>query len=140
MKFDHLGDLVTDGKDRIKRCHGFLKNHGDFVAANLSQLPLREGEQVGSVKADTPAFDTRWGTLEQTQNAHGGDTLAAAGFADQSGDPLGRKREAKAVDGVERTCFGIKYNGKVFNLQERRCHEACLYALLDKFKYRAPVG
>ena len=31
-----LGDLVADGEHWIKRCHRFLKNHGNPLAANLT--------------------------------------------------------------------------------------------------------
>ncbi len=40
MNTNRLADLRADGVHGIKRSHGFLKHHGDSIAAHLAHISL----------------------------------------------------------------------------------------------------
>ncbi|MNV59528.1 hypothetical protein D3C71_1519570 [compost metagenome] len=62
MQPDSFDHLMPYRKHRIKRCHGFLKNHRYFVSSNISHIALAFLGQISSVKEqgaiNDPAFFT----------------------------------------------------------------------------------
>src|ERR1700682_1020789 len=49
LNLQRLGDLQSDGQDRIERGHWFLEDHRDVAAANLAHLFVVEGPEVSYV-------------------------------------------------------------------------------------------
>jgi|GEM_PF-5578429 len=89
MKDKHLRDLVSDGKDRVKGCHGFLEDHGDPFASNGSHLLHGEIGEVNTIKEDF-SLDYFSGRLwDEPHDRQGGDGFSATRLADQpKGLPL----------------------------------------------------
>src|SRR5262245_12422602 len=62
MQLNCFGDLVTDGVDRIERCHRVLKDHRDFSSAQTPYLLVVERHQVFTAKTDfTAGYSSWWG-------------------------------------------------------------------------------
>ncbi|OPZ97699.1 MAG: hypothetical protein BWY71_01527 [Planctomycetes bacterium ADurb.Bin412] len=78
MEFHGLHDLVPHRIDRIQAGHRFLKDHGNFVAANLPHLLFRKAQQVLPVKQDFPLGDFPRRIGNQPQNGKGRHALPAA--------------------------------------------------------------
>ena len=45
---ERLGDLQSDGQDRIERGHRLLEDHRDVAAADLAHLLVGEVEQIAA--------------------------------------------------------------------------------------------
>ena len=115
---DHqrLGDLTADGKDRVQARHRFLEDHGDLVAADLVHLVHGQLRQVHAVEEDLAGVDIAV-AVEQTEDAHGRDALAGAGFADDAEDLTGVERIAHAVDGLDGAALGREESLQVFQFK-----------------------
>ena len=83
VQSDGLGNLLTDGIDRVERGHRNLKDHGDLVAAQGSHFALIEIEQVATVEDDLAAGNTPRGGDEPHQSERR-CRLSAAGFPDEA--------------------------------------------------------
>ncbi len=57
MDRDGFGDLVPNGKYRIERGHGFLKDHGYLSAANISHLPFAQVQEISPPEQHPAAHD-----------------------------------------------------------------------------------
>src|SRR5512132_3981321 len=57
MQPERLGNLFTDGEDRVERGHWILEDHGDVVAANLAHLGVRQLQQIPAIENDPPTND-----------------------------------------------------------------------------------
>src|SRR5262245_22238908 len=81
MQPQRLGDLATDGEDRIEARHRLLEDHADIVTADLTHGALAELEQVSALepyRARNPA-GRLW---HQPQNGIGRDRFSATALAD----------------------------------------------------------
>jgi hypothetical protein len=83
VEVQHFRDLTADFFYRIEGCHGILKNHRDFIAADFAQLPFRHFHQILAMEQDFAADDFP-GAGYQTHDRHGHDTFATAGFTDDA--------------------------------------------------------
>ena len=115
---DHqrLRDLTADGKDRVQARHRFLEDHRDLVAADLVHLVHGQLRQVHAVEEDLAGVDIAV-AVEQTEDAHGRDALAGAGFADDAEDLTGVERIAHAVDGLDGAALGREESLQVFQFK-----------------------
>ena len=52
MLANRLHHLVADGHDRVQRGHRFLKDHRDLAAADFSQRPMRDAEDIAVLQPD----------------------------------------------------------------------------------------
>src|SRR5262249_29217796 len=84
VQTDRLADLIAYGKYRIQRGHGFLKDHGDLVAANFTHLLVAQLEKIMPAIANLAADDLSRGRRDQPHNRKRCDTLATTGLADES--------------------------------------------------------
>ena len=66
LELQDLGNLVTNGEQRVERGHGLLENHGDVAAAHLAQLCLVHAQQIRVFK---DCFATHPSASGQTQQA-----------------------------------------------------------------------
>lgn len=89
MEDKHLGDLVSNGKDRVEGRHGLLEDHGDPFAPDSSHVLHRKLEEVSPLKEDLSVGDPpRWLWYEP-HNGHGCDGLSTTRLAHQpKGLPL----------------------------------------------------
>ena len=93
MEAQGFGHLLPDGEDRVEGGHGFLEDHGDVVAPDLAHPGVGAAAQVFSLETDFAGHQSRGG-LEQPQDGHGGDGLAAAGLPHQAQGLAGGQVEA----------------------------------------------
>ena len=84
VQANRLADLITDGKNRIQRGHGLLKNHGDLVAADFAHLLVAQLEQIMAAIENLPADDLSRRRRNQTHNGERRHALATTGLADES--------------------------------------------------------
>ena len=115
---DHqrLGDLTADGKDRVQARHRLLEDHGDLVAADLVHFVHGQLGQILTVEEDLAGVDIAV-AVEQTEDAHGRDALAGAGFADDAEDLTGIERIAHAVDGLDGAALGREESLQIFQFK-----------------------
>ena len=75
--------LFADFHRRVQRCHRFLVNHGDFVAANVTQFFCGHGVQITAFEFNGSANNATIYAqiLHHTQGDRG---FPAARFADQA--------------------------------------------------------
>ena len=108
MQHHGLHDLVAAGVHRVERCHGLLKDHGDFVAAHRAHLFFRQLQNIAPLEENLAAQNACRGRGEQTHHIFGRDRLAGTRFADQTKDfPLFHR------DGH------IRHHGNWFALKEK---------------------
>ena len=86
MDLNYLADLVADGVNWIKGQSWFLKNKGDFLAADFLQLFFAKGEQIAVIKKYFSLGDLSR-RRHQPQKGKGGHGFTAAAFAHQGEDP-----------------------------------------------------
>ncbi len=77
-----LGDLASDGIDRVKGVQGILEDHADLPAPHLAHLFGAQLQQIPALEADLPAGDAPRRT-DEPQNGPGGGGFSAAGFPHQ---------------------------------------------------------
>ena len=68
VQTDGLGHLLAHGKDRVERGHGFLKDHGNLVAAYRAHGGFGQGEQVAALEQHLAAHDARGRFRRKAQN------------------------------------------------------------------------
>ena len=113
MDHERLGDLTADGEDRVQARHRLLEDHGDLVAADLVHFVHGQLGQILTVEEDLAGVNIAV-AVEQTENAHGRDALAGAGFADDAEHLARIQRIADAVDRLDRAAFGREESLQVF--------------------------
>jgi hypothetical protein len=94
---DRLGDLVTDGVDRIERQHRLLEDHRHDAAAQVFQLDIVHRNDVLVADADGAgdlAALRRQHAHQRTQR----DALARTGFAKQAEHLALPQRDIDAVE------------------------------------------
>src|SRR5258708_19092830 len=112
MKRDRFHDLTTDGMDRTKGTHRFLKNHGDVFAthrANFWAVVAQSAEVnnircsvIRTVKQNIAANDAS-GFAHQFQNRIGGDSLTATAFTHNAPSPAPLPGEIHTIYSMNNT-------------------------------------
>ena len=118
MKDEHLRDLVSDGKDRVKGCHGFLEDHGDPFASNGSHLLHGEIGEVNTIKEDF-SLDYFSGRLwDEPHDGQGSDGFSATRLADQpKGLPplsIYKDTSSTALEGLRGAAYGLGVNRALY--------------------------
>lgn len=108
MEENGFEDLVADGVDGVEAGHGFLEDHGDFVAADGAHCFFVVVEEVLALEVDGAAVVSAGGRGDELECAHGGDGFAAAGFANDGEGLLGVDGHVDFVDGVDDAGLGIE--------------------------------
>ena len=101
-----LADLAADVQDRVQRSHRLLEDHRDVVAAHVAHLGFAEREQVAPGESDRTRYDAARRRWHEAQHRERGDTLAAAGLADDRQGLAGHDMERHAVDGADDAVTG----------------------------------
>ena len=52
MNAQGLADLLTDGEERVERCHRLLEDHADLSAADPPQLRGRRPDELTGLEQD----------------------------------------------------------------------------------------
>ena len=115
---DSLRDLVGHRHGGVQRGHGILKDHRDFLAAELPVFVLAESGQILSVKNDAAALNASGRTGDKAHNGQCRRCLAGAGLADQPQRLTGLQRERNAVDSLDHAVVGMKPDDKILDLQQ----------------------
>ena len=119
MQAQHLLDLVADGEHGIEARHRLLEDHADAVAAQRAHGRRRQGQEIAAFEQDAPAEHPRRRARQQPHDGHGGDALAAAGFADQPQGSPGADREARLLDDRRARRLRIEGDRQVVDGEER---------------------
>jgi hypothetical protein len=114
---DDLGDLVTDGEDRVERGGGLLKDVGDLVAAQGAQLFGRHFQHVPSPKKDAPAGIPGRGFRQQPGQRQTRHTFAAAAFPDNRQGFPARHGKADAFDRLHHPVFRGELDAQIANVE-----------------------
>jgi len=93
-----LLDLETDTQDWVERCHRILEDHGNFIAAKLSDFVLRHLEDVLLSEEDSSARNASriWDEAEERESRH---RLARTRLPDDADDFSPFNFEADVIDG-----------------------------------------
>ena len=65
LELQDLGNLVTNGEQRVERGHGLLEDHGDVAAAHFAQLRLVHAQQICIFKDSFAAHPSASGQTQQ---------------------------------------------------------------------------
>ncbi len=84
VRAEGLDDLKADGEHGVERRHGLLKNHRDFIAADLPHFRERFPQQIRPGVEDFAPRVKTGGIGDQPQDGQRGDAFARARFADQA--------------------------------------------------------
>ena len=110
---DRLGDLITDGVDRVEAGHRFLENHRDVIAPNFAHLGLREFGDVSSLTVlafegdfALDNFARRRGN--QTHDREARDGLTRPRLTDHRQRLALLDVESHTIDGLDHTLVGVK--------------------------------
>src|SRR5262249_47099418 len=97
VEFEGLGKLARDGKDRVKRGHGLLKDHRNLLTPDTPHVRVGGPEQVLTIEDDSPAHRFARRVWHEAHDREGAHTLAAATFPHEAqgfslgeiiGDPI----------------------------------------------------
>jgi hypothetical protein len=116
--FERLADLPADREDRVQARHRVLEDHRDLLAADRSQLLVREPDQVASLEAGRAGGHPA-GASQDPEQGERGDALAAARLAHDPERLARRDVERDAVDGVDDPAAGPEPNLEVLDGEER---------------------
>ena len=99
VQLHRLGDLLTDGLDRVERVHRTLKHHRDVTPAVRRDRALAMLEDVLAVEQHAPREARGW--RQQAHQREDRGRLAAAGLAHEAEPLTGSERERDSLDRVQ---------------------------------------
>ena len=134
MKLQRLGELITDGQERIQRGHGILKDHRDPVATQLAQAFSACVDEVFAFETDgVRTDDCRWGwdQSEDGQVQHG---FSRAAFADQTGGGAWLDAQIHSVDSFHQAIRCREVGLEIFDFKQthvnRRLNALSIFSFL----------
>src|SRR3954453_11920493 len=83
MQQQDLADLLLDGVKRIERGHRLLEDDRDIVAADLTNVALRQAQPLLAPEMNRTGGMARGWIGQQLHHGERRDRLARAGFANQ---------------------------------------------------------
>src|SRR5690349_5933183 len=108
-----LGDLVSDGEDRIERGHRLLEDHRDAIAANATDAGIVELQEILILEHDaTSGLDTTR-LLDETENRERRDRLATPRFADDAERLACADREGHAIHSARHAGAGVEVRAEI---------------------------
>ena len=118
MVFQSFADLEADGQHRIERGHRLLKNHRQFVAAQMAHLLFGQGQQVVAAEQDL-AFGVAVGLRQQAHGRQSGDAFARTRFTHHRDGFTRADIEGQVLD--HRAPFAIhpERGGQIADRQQR---------------------
>src|SRR5918912_14366 len=100
---DRLTELEADLQNRVERRHRILEDDRHFVAADATQVPLRELQKIPPFERRLAADDLAGRNRDQPEDRHRADALARTGLTDDS-ERLARIDVVRdSVDGLDDT-------------------------------------
>ncbi len=115
MEHEGFADLETDCVDRVQRGHRVLEDHGNFVAAHFAHFIFSQLKQVTPIEPDLAVFNfPGWG-LDEAEDGHGMDALAAAALAHHTQDFTGAHGVGNAIDSPYHAVLGVEISLQVFD-------------------------
>ena len=118
MLDQHLGDLESDGVDRIETGHRLLKDHRDDAAANRQHFALRQGGEVATVELDGALLDHAL-LAEQTHDRERRYRFARAAFPDEPDDLAPADAETHVLEHPDGAVDGVENDVELVDLQQR---------------------
>lgn len=118
-------DLLANAEDRIECGHGFLKNHGDMVAAHLTQFVVAHGRDFASLEMDGSVGDPSRGIGHEAHDRKSKHGLAATGFTH---DGQCFALHYGQADGIHRLGHAFRTGetgGEVMYFEDGLRHEGC---------------
>ena len=113
---ENLIELPLHGENGVQGGHRLLKNHRNLIAADFVHFLFGALGQVLAFKEDLAAVDIAV-SVQELQNAHGGNALAAAAFPHDSQGPAGLHLVGNAVYGFDDALLGFKEGVQVAQFQ-----------------------
>ena len=118
MQLKHLGNLIADGIHWVKRCHGFLKDHGDSISPDGSHLFHGKRDDIRSVKKDFTVYDPARRFRDKAHDGLRRHTFAAAGLShDAEYLPLVDEK-GNIINCSDNALEGIEIGLEFLNMQE----------------------
>ena len=113
-----LGDLLSDGQDRIQRGHWLLKDHGDVTPPDVPDPLLIQVQKIGAIKEDLP-LDLGRRTWQKPEDGEGGNALAATALSHQTKGLTPKDLNVQTVHCIDNTFIGVKSGTKTANGKKR---------------------
>ena len=79
-----FSDLLAHGKNGVERGHGILKNHGDFITANVAHFSFTNLGDFFSVQKNAAALYLTDPVGKEAKDAQRSRGFTGAGLTDQS--------------------------------------------------------
>ena len=117
MEQNCLLQLVADGKDRVKACHGVLKNHADYIAPNRADGLFIAAHQFPAPQLDAAGYDAA-GMGQDLHDAISSHALAGTGFSHDAQHLAGLHIKGGIVHGFDFAGIGKEGCAKVTNFQQ----------------------
>ena len=114
-----LGELQPDGQDGVQGSHGFLEDHADLAAPDISDLEVIEPYQILTLKAYRSPDDAAGRIRYEAENRERADGLPAARLADYRHRLAFLHVVGDAVDRLDDTGGGEKMRSQVFDFKKR---------------------
>src|SRR5260370_37659354 len=131
MLFESFGDLSADRQDRVQRGHRLLENHADIRAPDLSNLLVRQPQQIPPRKQNFASLYTPWWIGDQAKDRQGTRGLARPALADDRDGLASFDRVGNPVDGRHYAGPGAKLGVQVPVFEETRHHHRIFLALFS---------
>ncbi len=114
-----LGQLRADPQVWVERRHRVLEDHADAPAADLPQVALAAGEQVGPIEAGTAALQAPRRAGDEPEQGQASHALARAGFAHDAERLAAVQAERDAFHGAHDAVARVEVYGQVLDLEQR---------------------
>ena len=155
-----FSNLFANREYRIERRHRFLKDHCDFVAADLSQRRFVrrqiDGRAVAAGEPNAAADDLSAAVFDETHDSQRRDGLAGTRFANKSERFTLPDAERLVNYSIHKTVLGFEADGEMLNFQDSAllvsdlrlggsvfflffCHCFCLCEGRARYRHRAPA-
>ena len=118
MDGERLGDLQSDGQDRIERGHRLLEDHRDFAASELAHLLFRERQQIAAVEHHAAFGDAAGQSRQQPHDRQRRYRLAGAGFADDRDHLAGVDVKRQSLHRADHAARGQELDMEVLDLEQ----------------------
>jgi hypothetical protein len=110
MDSKHFSNLPSNGKYRIERCEGILKNHGDFFPRETLPLVSVHIPKIVSFKPYSSCFDHCRRAGQKLHHCHRGNGFPGTAFAHNGEGLTSTHRITDTVYGLDSFMAGSKFN------------------------------
>jgi hypothetical protein len=119
VELERFADLPVDGQDRIQGRHRVLKDHGDVIATDGTNLLIRHAQDVIAIEEDLARHDLTGRARDEAHDRQTGHALAAARLPDDAERLPGHHMERNVINGLDDAVLSLELCLQAANFEDR---------------------